>query len=171
MILVACDPGLDGALCYYDTKSGYMQIDDMPTTVKDRSAKKAMRIIDEPALWELLQFYRLNGATHFVPEEVGGLPGQGAPRAFNFGYGAGLLHAFARAAGFAIEPIAPVRWKAAMRVSTTPAAIRDRASQVIPTHAHLWALGKLKPSSEVNLGRAEAALLACYGERILGGKK
>jgi crossover junction endodeoxyribonuclease RuvC len=172
MILVAADPGLTGALAFYDTSSGQLEVVDMPTTVQDRAAKTPKTIIDATELWNIFSLFRDMGATHFVVEEVGGMPGQGASHSFNFGFGTGLLRMAAVAAGFAIEPVTPQRWKGAMRVSTTPAAIRERANQVIPTHAHLWApVGRQRVTSEAGLGRAEAALLAAYGGRIFGAKK
>lgn len=169
MVLIAADPGLHGALAFYDTRTGQMEIADMPVTRKDREGKAAKPVIDQVELLATMQVFVGMGATHFIVEEVGGMPGQGASHSFHFGFGAGLLRMAAVASGLIIEPVSPQRWKAAMKVSTTPAAIRARASEVIPTHAHLWALGKFKPNSDVGLGRAEAALLAAYGERFLRG--
>ncbi len=170
MVIVGADPGLTGALAL-TWRGELARVDDMPTTKVARKSKGDKRILDLPGLVDLFAGYRCFGATHFVVEEVGGLPGQSASGAFAFGFGAGALRMAAVSAGLAIEPVTPQRWKGAMRVGTDPEAIRARATEVFPQHAHLWARPPRSTStkSEVGLGRAEAALLAAYGARILNG--
>lgn len=163
MILVAIDPGLQGAFALYDTQRVSMHIVDMPTAAVGRSAKKDKTIVDFAATNALLAAYRDIGATHLVIEEVGGRPGQGASAAFSFGFGAGGLHSAAQMLGYSIEPVTPVKWKGDMRCpSDSSKAIRARATQLMPAHAHLWPLAK-------HDGRAEAAMLALWGERKLEG--
>lgn len=163
--LIAIDPGLKGAIAFYDPLTGQLEVSDMPLQKKARARKEAKNIIDEGELFATIELYAGMGAKHAFIEEVGGMPGQSAPNAFNFGFGAGLLHAFARAVGLSIEPIRPQEWKGALRVpSDTTKAILARASQLIPTHVHLWP----QVSHE---GRAEAAMLALYGERVLRGSR
>jgi hypothetical protein len=170
MIVVGADPGLDGAIVALDTASGALYVQEMPTTKTARKSKGDKRVIDLPALYLAFEGCKLLGVTHFIVEEVGGLPGQSASGAFAFGFGAGALRMAAVAVGLAIEPVTPQRWKSAMRVGTDPEAIRARATEVFPHHAHLWARPPRSPSkkSEVGLGRAEAALIAAYGARVLG---
>ena len=173
MILLAADPGLTGALALLDTVTRDLVVADMPTT-KNARKSSALKIIDAHALFDLIVMFReAYGATHFIVEQVGGIPKQSAPAAFNFGFGAGLLRMAAVGSKFTIEEVPPQRWKANMRVSTTPDQIRSRATEVFPFHDHLWNRDTLRlksPNSEVGLGRAEAALLAAYGQRLFGAQ-
>lgn len=171
MKIVAADPGLTGALAFYDVSNSYLSVADMPVLRSARKSGGDKLAIDQHELLALMRMWGDFGATHFVVEEVGGLPKQSAPNAFSFGFGCGLLRMAAVVCGYRIEPVTPQRWKAVMRVSTTPMQIRARANEVFPAFAHYWQQGKLTAKSEVGIGRAEAALLAAYGERTLTGAR
>jgi len=172
MILVAVDPGLTGALAFYNTQTGEMDVQDMPVLAeakasKNSKGKQASRtVVNALELVALLEVWRNLGAELLVIEKVGGLPGQSAPAAFNFGAATWIIHGAALALGYRVEATRPQEWKIAMKVSSVPDAIRERANALIPTHAHLWARGHLSAGSEVRLGRAEAAMLALYGARF-----
>jgi len=160
-MILAADPGLYGALALWDPETQALTISDLPFTEKKvRGAKALRKVQDEALMVAAVETFRFMGATVFVIERVGGMPGQSAPAAFNFGYGCGVLVTAARAAGLRIERVEPSVWKAALRVPRDKNAARARASDMMPTHAHLWPLKK-------HDGRAEAALLARYGERFL----
>jgi hypothetical protein len=161
--ILGVDPGLYGAIAQYDTVRGRLDVFDMPT----QRGRHDRDIIDEAELLALMTSARDCGVTVAFIEEVGGIPGQSAPAAFNFGCGYGLLRMAARAAGIALEPVPPRSWKAAMRVPADKRAAVARASELIPTHTALWSGGNKKR----NEGRAEAALIVLYGERVLKGEK
>lgn len=171
MKIIAVDPGLTGAIAVLDTETQKLDVVDMPTTKNARKGA-GLTIIDAPKLHELICNWRLwYDASHIIIEEVGGMPKQSAPAAFNFGYGCGLVYMAAVAADLSIELVTPQRWKGNMKVSTTPAQIRSRATEVFPFYRAYWDhefLNLKSPTSEVGLGRAEAALLAAYGQRMLG---
>lgn len=162
MKILGIDPGLTGAIAATDTRAGTLEIHDMPTMLHG-VARTARQVIDEGTVLALFQLYAGMGYRDAVLESVGGLPGQSAPAAFNFGRGYGVLRMGLTAAGIALHPAAPATWKQHMRVPKDKKAARQRASELLPTHAHLWPLVK-------HDGRAEAALLALYGERTLRGR-
>jgi crossover junction endodeoxyribonuclease RuvC len=163
MKFIACDPGLGGALCYYEPKLGRMDVEPMPTFKVTQQGKKTNRQkIDEHALYDLIRKWADEGATHIYIEQVNGIPGQSAPAAFNFGAGYGAIRMAAIACGLAVEAVLPAEWKAVLHVPRDKKGARQRASQMIPTHRHLWA----KAGDD---GKAEAALLALYGYRHLNG--
>ncbi len=166
-MLVGVDPGLNGALVLLS--DGFI-VDcvDMPTTFSARKTKSDKRVVDAAALVTILTGFQRYGAWLAVIEEVGGLPGQSAPAAFSFGFGAGLLYGIARGAGFAVEHVKPQTWKSAMRIGTNPQTIRARANELFPGYESLWAVparSRNSKTSEACLGRAEAAILALYGAR------
>jgi hypothetical protein len=172
-ILIAADPGVTGALCLYDTKLGMLSVFPMPTYEKATgkktlatATKPARPIVrnhlDEDEVIDRIAMFKDMGATHFVVEKVGGLPGQSAPNAFTFGFGYGILVGAAKAAGLIIEKIEPAKWKADLRVPADKKAARARASELLPTHKHLW------PKAGDD-GKAEAALLALWLQKRLEG--
>jgi hypothetical protein len=164
VLILAIDPGLSGAIALYDTKSGELSIQDMPIMKVKMSGKAQLRpILDEEELISTFEVMKGLGCDCVVVEHVQGLPRQSAPAAFNFGYGFAALVMTARFTGFRIEKVTPSRWKVQMKVPSgvnKSSAVRQRASELIPTHKHLWPLGK-------HDGRAEAAMLAIFAERFL----
>lgn len=169
MLILAIDPGLSGAIATYDTVTGELSIQDMPILIKLVGTNKKVKreILNEEELIASFELYKGLGVEGVVVERVQGLPRQSAPAAFNFGYGYGFLVACARFQGFRLEQVEPSRWKMQMKVPSTSAggkhkssAVRQRASELIPTHKHLWTLQK-------HDGRAEAAMLAVFAERFL----
>lgn len=135
----------------------------MPTFEKNVSNKRR-RFLDEASLWHMLQTWNVTIEPDlFLIERVNGLPGQSAPAAFTFGYGVGVIVASVRALGWRIEFVEPAKWKREMRAPKDKKASRERASQLLPKYANLWHLAK-------NDGRAEAAMLALYGDTFLRGR-
>lgn len=162
-MILACDPGLGGAFCFYVPAIGRMDIAPMPTFLRTMVGKKTKRrTLDEHALFDLVGSYAKEGAVHLYIEQVGGMPGQSAPAAFNFGVGYGAVRMAAISAGLTIEAVPPATWKSIMKVPRDKKGARQRASEMIPTHRHLW------PAAGDD-GKAEAALLALFAERHLKG--
>lgn len=160
--ILACDPGLTGAFCFYDPKKGQMEVEPMPTFMRDTGRKTKRKTLDEHALHDLVGRFTDMGAKHLYIEQVGGMPGQSASAAFSFGQGYGAVRMAALGRGMSIEAVPAATWKAALRVPAAKLGARQRASEMIPTHRHLWPLAK-------DDGKAEAALLALYAQRHLNG--
>lgn len=140
----------------------------MPVLRKS-TASSMRKVLDEVEILVLLGMYRDLGGKCFVLEQVNGFPGQSAPRAFNFGWGYGVLRVAALAAGLQLYTIPPATWKNAMRAPKDKLASMQRASELLPHSAALWAKGTGDQAQRS--GRAEAAMLALYAERLLGGRK
>lgn len=164
--LIAVDPGLRGALACYDPAAGRMDILAMPVqqiVLKGKPKKDGKRpsrdVIDEVELACTLRLFVDLGYRRLFIERVGGMPGQSAPNAFTFGYGCGLVVGAARVLDMTIERCEPSIWKTRMRVPSDKREARKRASEMMPELAHHWPLQK-------DDGKAEAALLALYGELI-----
>lgn len=162
-MIIAIDPGQNGAIAAYDTRSGELNVFDMPT----RSfGNKGRLVVDVLEIHGLLASFKDLGASVLFIEQVGGLPGQSASGAFTFGEGFGAVTAVATLLGYRIERIPPATWKTALRVPSDKKSAITRASEMIPTHHKLWSAGA-KGTIQQKSGRAEAAMLALYGERIL----
>jgi hypothetical protein len=165
MIFLGIDPGVSGAVAVL--ASGTWLIDDMPVLSRVVNGKRRS-IYDETALLELVRKRAVIGDVVAFVEDVGGLPGQSAPRAFNFGFGCGLIRmALVAAGGVVIEPVRPQEWKGALRVPTDKKAAIARACELIPDQAHRFN-GLAGGDEAQRSGRAEAALIALYGAKRRG---
>ena len=152
MIILGVDPGLSGALAFYDPDTGALEILDMPTL---NAGTKGKRIIDEYTLAREIDT-RSDYIKHAYVERVGTRPGEGAVGAFSFGMGYGILHGILAANFIPKTLIPPTIWKKALRVPAEKDGARARASELLPAHAGKWVRVK-------DDGRAEASLIALWG--------
>ena len=161
MIILGIDPGISGAVAYYDTKlEKVTHVCDMPTEMIAVSGKTRPRVSAQ-GVRELLW---AAGSNHLAIEKVGGLPGQSGSASFNFGRGVGVIIGLAAAFEYQIEEIAPVTWKAKLRVPKDKVAAAARASEMIPHLAYEW-------KAKTRADRAEAAMIAVYARRYLWTKE
>lgn len=159
-MILAADPGLTGAFASYD--AGVVQVTDMPTYTAAAGARQTDRKFIDPAqVVSVLEGYYMLGCDTLVIELVGGIPGQAASSAFTFGHGVGVIIGAAIHIGYRIERVAASTWKSAMRCPKDKRAARARASELLPAYSGLWPLQK-------HDGRAEAAMLAMYGDKVFG---
>lgn len=152
--VLGIDPGLSGALAFYEPDGGGLEVVAMPTLMIGTK-----RRIDEYALARIIDD-RASRIGEVWLEQVGTRPGEGAVGAFTFGRGYGLLRGICVANFLTIHDVTPKSWKAAMRVSGDKDEARAKASALFPRHAHLWA-------TKSRDGLAEAALIALYGARTI----
>lgn len=151
-MILACDPGLNGAFALMD--GGSCTIQDMPTYTRTVRGKKRQTLY-EAAVIELIQRAALLGAETLVIEQVGGVQGQSASAAFAFGYGVGVIVTAARLSDMAIERVAATVWKKALRCPSDKKEARARASELMPQWSHYWP----KVGHD---GRAEAAMIGLW---------
>ncbi len=152
-MILGCDPGLDGALAFYDGNE--LLIYDMPTFNIERNGKKK-RQIDISALQRILKTYQVE---HCFLEMLGTRPGQNASGVAQTGRGYGQIEASVMAFNIPITYISSNKWKKDMAVPKDKDGARQRASQLLPQFAHNWDRKK-------DDGRAEAAIIALYGYKI-----
>ena len=159
MIVAGVDPGLSGAVALLDAASGaVIDIFDMPTLALSRGGKNK-RELDPHSLAGALGRDRI---AHAFVELVGAMPGQGVSSVFSFGKSYGVVIGVLATLGVPMTFVAPQVWKRALQVPAAKDGARARASQLMPAAAAHWPLVK-------HDGRAEAALIATYGLRTLGG--
>lgn len=166
LIICAIDPGLEGAFAVYNLRTGQLEVYDMPLAVKQLTGGKRKQVLSEPDVLVLAARLKSEGVRDVFIEDVGGLPRQSAPAAFNFGYGVGVVRMALRAHGLSVHPVIPQTWKKALRCPAEKDGAILRANELLPTHAHLWSKSA-KGSAGLKAGRAEAAMIALYGERVL----
>ena len=161
MTTIGIDPGLSGAVAFI-FEDGSLRVHDMPTFSLKRNGK-TKREIDAVQLATLLH----QGANDDVVvwlEQVGSMPGQGVSSVFAFGQAFGISKGIVAALGYPLNLVTPQVWKKALRVPAAKDGARARASQIMPRAASNWPLVK-------HDGRAEAALIAYYGDNVAQPKE
>lgn len=154
MLILGIDPGLDGALAFYNPTSGALDVYDMPTL------QKTKRVVNEYELARLVDCLAKD-VRAAVLEQVGARPGEGAVGAFSFGRGYGVLRGILSAHFIRIHDVSPQAWKRAHKLTGLPkAASCARATELFPRHSDLFNRAK-------DNGRADAACLAHYGAHNL----
>jgi crossover junction endodeoxyribonuclease RuvC len=167
---IGADPGMGGALalytCYWDgdgVLTSSLDVDDMPSL--DINGKRTMDMWKLSRLLE--QWADQYDVRNSAVERVHAMPKQGVTSAFSFGFSAGALQQAIASAGLPLTLIQPATWKALSGLRggrENKDMSRQKASQMFPGFAHLWARKK-------DEGRAEAVLLAHYASRLQEGSK
>lgn len=155
MIFLGVDPGLSGALAFWHPETRGLDVFDMP--VLELGKKR----IDGYELARLVDTKcgDIRAPRLCLLEQVGARPGAGVSGMFNFGRSFGLVEGVISAQFWPLEFAMPHVWKRVMSCPKEKDGARARASQLLPEHTSHWALKKWD-------GRAEAALLALYAERL-----
>lgn len=150
-MILAVDPGASGALAFLDLAAGKLEILDMPTVEVKRGAKNKTEI--SPQM--LAALIRGCSPTVAVLERVGAMPGQGTASMFQFGRGVGMIEGVLAALQIPTEYVTPQAWQKAVGARDGKDGNRQRAAELFPAYAHLFARKK-------DDGRADAALMAFW---------
>lgn len=150
MRVLGIDPGATGALAILTAAGQLHDVHDMPVIDKDVSAALVHH-------WLLEHADDLGLA---VIEHVHAMPKQGVASSFRFGRGKGVLEGVVAGFHCPVELPSPSKWKRDMGLDRSKDRARQVAIDLWPDHAHLFARVK-------DDGRAEAALLAEWGRRLL----
>lgn len=133
-------------------------VEDVPTTTF-KSGKKNKTVIVIPALADLFNVL-FSGADHAFIEQVGAMPGQGVTSMFTFGKAAGCLEMGVAMCQVPYTMVTPAKWKMALGLNDKAEKSILRANQLFPKYTSLFA-------RKMDHNRAEAALIAWYGYRML----
>lgn len=148
--VLGIDPGAKGGVAVV-ADGRVIVAADMPTVTDKGKAR-----VDPAGLASLLRSF--GPVDEAIIERVGAMPGQGVSSMFTFGKAAGIAIGVVSALGIPVTEIVPAKWKADLRVPANKDGARSRASQLLPSGASYWPLVK-------HDGRAEAALLALWGQK------
>ena len=153
MIIIAIDPGIDGAAAALDDSCGLFQdVIDLPTRVVGKRREIDVRLL---SAW----IYHLM-PRRIVIEEVHSMPRDGRVGSFRFGVTYGMLRAVsALATNEPLEFVLPQTWKAYFQlISEKKEASLGLALRLWPDQDHV--LTRVKDHN-----RAEAMLLAWWAIR------
>ena len=151
--ILGIDVGLSGAIAMMqgETLTGIV---DMPTVSLERNGK-SKRQISIPELIAIIDEFKPDEA--FI-EKVFAMAGQGVTSVFSFGRSLGAIEGVIAARSIKATLITPQVWQKAMGVSGGKDGARARAMELFP-----WNVDYFKRKKDD--GRADAALIACWGLR------
>lgn len=160
--IIGIDPGFSGAVAVLDTTdTRLVTVEDIPIYSKASKARKSgtMTYVDVHKLAMIVDRYAKQTSIAVI-EEVGAMPKQGLSSTFRFGYTAGQCHGVCAANYIPTFPVRPGVWKPALGVSGDKTRSINLARE------------KLKSSKQYirfkkHHDRAEAALMAYYGMRVI----
>lgn len=157
-LIIGIDPGLSGAIAFYNYESKTLvSVVDMPV-VKDAKTDKTR--LDEKGIVKLIK--RHEYYTRFaVLEKVHAMPKDGPVQAHRFGDATGFVRGVLNGRFIHVVQTLPSVWKPLMNLSHDKADSLKKAREMFPSQAtNYFSLKK-------HDGRAEAALLAVFGERFV----
>jgi len=152
MIVLGIDPGLSGALAFYDTTTEVLVVMDMPTVEVTRNGKNKREV--SPAL--VADMVAGKGIEKAFMERVSAMPGQGVSSMFSFGRSSGVVEGVLAAYEIPTTLVTPQAWMKAMGVRAGKDGSRERAMQLFPQYSTAFARKK-------DDGRSDAALIAKFG--------
>ena len=152
MIVLGIDPGLSGALAFYDTVSEALVVMDMPTVEVTRNGKSKREV--SPAL--VADMVAGKGIERAFMERVSAMPGQGVSSMFSFGRSSGVVEGVLAAYEIPTTLVTPQAWMKAMGVRAGKDGSRERAMQLFPQYSMTF-------SRKKDDGRSDAALIAKFG--------
>jgi hypothetical protein len=172
-MIVGIDPGLDGAFAFLDPEAlRIVAVVEMATLIVGKRGGTRREISPATLLAALRQAQSYcNTVVEAFLETAQPMPGQGVSSSFKFGRGYGAVEMAVTAMGWSISYVTAAAWKKTLGVPAAKDDARARASQLLPLDAEHWTPHRGTLTKVQAAGNAEAALIALYGLRRLGGAK
>jgi len=152
MIYIGIDPGLDGAIAFFDLDKAHLSVVDMPVVEVTRNGKKKREL---NAQLVANVFRCVGGDMTAVLERVNAMPGQGVSSVFSFGRSSGIMEGVLAGMQIPLTIVTPQIWQKAAQARGGKDGSRQRATELFPAYAGLF--GRKKDD-----GRADAACMAWY---------
>tara|TARA_Y100001936_G_scaffold200154_1_gene201814 strand:+ start:96 stop:590 length:495 start_codon:yes stop_codon:yes gene_type:complete len=155
MLIIGIDPGISGAICFFEDGQ-INEIIDMPVMA---DGKKNKRQINGPQVYnEVLK--RINKFPKkdiiVVIEQVSAMPGQGVTSMFNFGQSFGVLKGICSAMQLSMYFVRPAKWKKYFGlIKTEKDASRTKVIEIFP-----YISSQLSRKKDSN--KADAILIASF---------
>ena len=132
MLIIGMDPGISGAICFFENGE-VKEIIDIPNMA---DGKKNKRQINGPQVYNEISSRIKNTPKKeivVVIEQVSAMPGQGVTSMFNFGQSFGVLKGICSAMQLSIRFIRPAKWKKYFGlIKTEKDASRTKVIEIFP---------------------------------------
>jgi crossover junction endodeoxyribonuclease RuvC len=155
MLIIGIDPGITGAICFYENGE-IKDVIDMPTMASGSKNKKQIngsQIFNE--ISTRIKNYNSENINVIV-EQVSAMPGQGVTSMFNFGQSFGVIKGICAAMQLPIYFVRPAKWKKYFDlINSQKDSSRVKAIEMFPKFSSF--LSRKKDSN-----KADAILIANY---------
>jgi len=155
-VIIACDPGIDGAFAVM-VDGNLAEVEDMPVMTRLVAGNErryvAPDILDGLLRSMVASYVGPVDSLLFVIEEVGFMPKKSGSGMFAFGRGVGHVEGIVIGMRIPRMNVEPAKWKRDLKLKRGKDASRQRAMELYPSHRELFARAK-------DDGRAEAVLIA-----------
>ncbi len=155
MLIIGIDPGITGAICFFENGE-LKDVIDMPTMASGNKNKQQIngsQIFNEISL--RAKKHKPEDINVIV-EQVSAMPGQGVTSMFNFGQSFGVIKGVCAAMQLPIYFVRPARWKKYFDlINSQKDSSRVRAIEMFPKFSSM--LSRKKDSN-----KADAILIANY---------
>ena len=132
MLIIGIDPGISGAICFFENGE-VKEIIDIPNMA---DGKKNKRQINGPQVYNEISSRIKNTPRKeivVVIEQVSAMPGQGVTSMFNFGQSFGVLKGICSAMQLSMRFIRPAKWKKYFGlIKTEKDASRTKVIEIFP---------------------------------------
>ena len=155
MLIIGIDPGLSGAICFFEDGK-IIDVIEMPIMTEGKKNKK--QVNGSQIFNEISKKINNNQkeSIRVVVEQVSAMPGQGVTSMFNFGQSFGILKGLCSAMQLPMYFVRPAKWKKYFNlINSEKDASRTRAIEIFPYFSSQ--LSKKKDSN-----KADAILIASF---------
>ena len=155
MFIIGIDPGISGAICFFENGK-IIEIIDMPNMTDGKKSKKQVngaQIYNEISeRIKNVPKYEIN----VVLEQVSAMPGQGVTSMFNFGQTFGAIKGICAALNLPIFFVRPSKWKKYFElINSSKDSSRTKVIEMYPSLS-----SQLAKKKDVN--KSDAVLIARY---------
>tara|TARA_S200000501_G_scaffold290010_1_gene274936 strand:+ start:342 stop:836 length:495 start_codon:yes stop_codon:yes gene_type:complete len=155
MLIIGIDPGISGAMCFFQNGE-ITDVIDMPSMA---DGKKNKRQINSQQVFNEISERIINIPKKeiiVVIEQVSAMPGQGVTSMFNFGQSFGVLKGICSAMQLSMYFVRPAKWKKYYGlIKTEKDASRTKVIEIFP-----YISSKLSKKKDSN--KADAILIANF---------
>ena len=157
MYIISIDPGISGAICFFENGS-VVDVIDMPSMADGKKNKKQ---VNGSQIYNEINLKIKNidkKKIIVVIEQVSAMPGQGVTSMFNFGQSFGILKGVCSAMNLSMHFVRPAKWKKHFNlINASKDASRTKAIQIFPYFS-------INLSKKKDANKADAILIASYFE-------
>ena len=155
MLIIGIDPGISGAICFFENGQ-VKEIIDMPVMA---DGKKNKRQVNGPQIYNEIS-KRVNKFQKkdviVIIEQVSAMPKQGVTSMFNFGQSFGVLKGICSAMQLSMYFVRPAKWKKYFGlIKTEKDASRTKVIEIFP-----YVSSQLSKKKDSN--KADAVLIASF---------
>jgi len=155
MIIIGIDPGISGAICFFQ-EGKIMDVIEMPTMTE---GKKNKRQVNGSQIYNEISkriSEKEKKDTRVIIEQVSAMPGQGVTSMFNFGQSFGILKGICAGMQLSMYFVRPAKWKKYYNlINSEKDASRTKVIEVFPYFS-----SKLSKKKDSN--KADAILIASF---------